>query len=49
MTKIGKVQGGFLAQWLFSVAGDEDRVDVNSLVFQPLEQGGSAFTDSGEV
>ena len=36
MTKIGKVQGGFLAQWLFSVAGDKDRDDINSLVFQPF-------------
>ena len=36
ITKIGEVQGGFLTQWLFSVAGDSDRDDVNSLTIQPF-------------
>lgn len=31
MTKIGDVQDGFLAQWLFSIAGESDRDDVNKL------------------
>ena len=36
MTKIGKFQGGFLAMWMFSVAGKSDRDDVNSLTIQPF-------------
>ena len=36
ITKIGDVQAGFLGQWLFSVAGESDRDDVNSLTIQPF-------------
>ena len=36
ITKIGDVQTGFLAQWLFSVAGKSDRDDVNSVTIQPF-------------
>ena len=36
ITKIDEFQGGVLTQWLFSVAGESDRDDVNSLVLQPF-------------
>jgi len=36
MTKIGKFQGGFLAMWMFSVAGKSDRDNVSSLTIQPF-------------
>jgi hypothetical protein len=36
ITKIGEVQAGFLGQWLFSVAGESDRDDLNSLTIQPF-------------
>jgi len=42
ITKKGNFQGGFVAQWLFSVAGESDRDDVNSLTIQPF--GGFGFS-----
>ena len=42
ITKIGGFQGGFLAQWLFSIAGKSDRDDINSLTLQPF--GGFGFS-----
>lgn len=42
ITKIGDVQAGFLGQWLFSVAGESDRDDVNSLTIQPFASYGLA-------
>ena len=36
ITSIGKVQGGLLGMWLFSVAGDSDRQDVNAFTLQPF-------------
>ena len=36
MAKAGALQYGGLGQWLFSVAGDSDRDDVNVLALQPF-------------
>jgi hypothetical protein len=42
ITKIGGFQGGFLTQWLVSIAGESDRDDINSLTLQPF--GGFGFS-----
>ena len=36
ITKFGDVSAGFLAQWLYSVAGKDDRDDINSFSLQPF-------------
>ncbi len=47
ITKFGNVQAGFLAQWLFSVAGNKNRDDINSLALQPFA--GYGFGDNWSV
>ena len=36
ITKFGDVSAGFLAQWLYSVVGKDDRDDINSFSLQPF-------------
>lgn len=36
ITKFGPVSAGFLAQWLYSVAGEKDRDDINTIALQPF-------------
>jgi hypothetical protein len=47
ITKKDNFQGGFLAQWLFSVAGKSDRDDINTLSLQPF--GGFGFDGGWSV
>ena len=47
ITKFGDVSAGFLAQWLYSVAGKDDRDDINSINFQPFA--GYGFGDGWSV
>lgn len=47
MLKKDNFQGGFLLQWLFSVAGESDRDDVNTVAFQPF--GGFGFSGGWSV
>ena len=47
ITKFGEVSAGSLAQWLFSVAGKDDRDDVNSISVQPFA--GYGFGDGWSV
>jgi hypothetical protein len=42
ITKVADVQAGFLGQWLFSVAGESDRDDINTLTIQPFASYGLA-------
>lgn len=47
ITKFGDVSAGFLAQWLYSVAGEDDRDDINSFSLQPFA--GYGFGDGWSV
>jgi len=47
ITKFGDVSAGFLAQWLVSVAGKDDRDDVNSFSLQPFA--GKGFGDGWSI
>lgn len=47
ITKFDDVSAGFLAQWLFSVAGKDDRDDLNSFSLQPFA--GYGFGDGWSV
>lgn len=47
LTSKGSFQGGFLTQWLFSVAGKSDRDDINSLTIQPF--GGFALKNNWSI
>lgn len=47
MTKLGGFQGGFLLQGLFSVAGNEERADVDVLTLQPF--GGIGLANNWSV
>ncbi len=47
ITKKDNFQGGFLLQWLYSIAGESDRDDVNTIAFQPF--GGFGFADGWSI
>ena len=47
ITKFGDVSAGFLAQWLYSIAGEDDRDDINSFSVQPFA--GYGFGDGWSV
>ena len=47
ITKFGPVSAGFLAQWLYSVAGEDDRDDINIFSLQPFA--GYGFGDGWSV